>query len=206
MGIKHLVLAVLLAIPCASHAVPTLFFDGQFHFDAVTGLMTIDAVIEDSVDLSQPIGAQGSTFSLVTRLGSVGSNGPFVEAAFVGAGGQDLSAVNGGDASLLLGAEVVSLLMSGFEGDDIGFLDGVLDAQSGLLLSDFFTDTTLFALQLELTAPFSLDMFLSSFSGVVDGQLIGTPGSVGVPEPGSMALFAIGLVGLFWARKKQQIK
>lgn len=203
MGIKHLIFAVLLAISGTAQALPTLYFDGQFHFDASTGLMTIDAVVEGGVDLSHAIQPQGSTFSLVARLGGVGSNGPFVEALFGGVDGSDLTVLNGGDAGLLLGADVNSLLMSGFQGDDIGFLDGMLVAQSGLLLSDFFNDVTLFALQLELTAPFSMDMFLTSFSGMVDGQIVGKPGEIAVPEPGSLALFVIGLAGLIWARKKQ---
>ena len=201
MAFRQFLLAGLLAFSGACNAVPTLFFDGGFQFDADTGLLSIDAVVDGSVDLSAAGGASGSSLHLVTQLGSVLSTGPFIDAGFGTAGGDDFTLASD-SAVLLLGASVNHLTMSGVDGFSYGVLDGQLDATSGLLLADFFTDASLFALQLELSLPFGMDMFLSDFAGRVDGQITGVPGTVSVPEPASVVLVVIGALGLVWSRHR----
>ncbi|MCG8668507.1 MAG: hypothetical protein MI867_03770 [Pseudomonadales bacterium] len=198
-------IAMVLVLVCCSawaSAAPTLNFDGSFSFVSSTGKLTIDAVITGSEDLSTPITTSGSTFSLVSLFEGVGVNGPMIESQFGGSGASnDFAFTNGGDLMTLLSGDVGALTMAGFAGSNFGFLSGNLEATAGELLSDFYTEASLFALELNLTSDFSIEMFTTDFSGRVDGNLRGVPGEVPIPEPGVLVLFVLAFLGFRIFRK-----
>ena len=199
-AILNTIAGVLLAAASSSTlAAPTFFFDGNFNYDSSTGLMTIDAVIDGSNDVIGP-DATGSTFDLVTKLYSTELSGSFVKATFDTDLNPflDFNVVDSGDT--LLEGNVNNFNMQGLEGSDFGFLSGFLDSESGVLANNFFTETSLFALELNLTTGFALSMFDQNFSGQIDGQLVGVPGTP-VQEPGTLFLLGWGAVGLVFARK-----
>ena len=184
----------LLAATANVQAAPTFYFDGDFSFDSTTGLLTVDAVIDGTEDLTYGSDLIGSSFSLVTQLTSVADNGSTIESTFASDmdGLLDFSIVD--SSTSVLAGDVDEFVMLGRTGRDAGILEGFLDATSGVLSSEFLEEASLFALELNLTTVFAANMFDSNFSGDIDGQLVGTPASV--PEPGSIFLIALGLLGL----------
>ncbi|MCG8534147.1 MAG: hypothetical protein MI808_03530 [Pseudomonadales bacterium] len=181
-------------------ATPVLYFNGSFSFDSSTDSLQVTATVDNAINVSQPV-SNNSTFTFTTQLLGVQGNGPLVESNFGSQqNGNDFSIIDG--TNTLLDGTINSLLMSGFQGSNFGALTGDLDASGGSLLNDFLLDTSLFALQLNLTSPFSLTMFDGDFSGLLDGSLTGVPASISEPAP--ISILMMGLCALIYIRRKQK--
>jgi hypothetical protein len=206
MGIKPLFAASLLLVSFGSYAVPTLYFDGSFHYDSSTGLMTVDAVLNNAQDTSLPVTLATSSFGLTTQWLGTTLFGPVVEATFGSAGSSadDFLISDSDTSAALLSGDIDNLLMSGFQGNSLGFLSGNLQATAGSLINDFFDDTSLFALQLNLSTVFSSNMFASDFDGQIDGNLTGITGTTSIAEPSTLIIFTLGCIALIYTRSQKK--
>ena len=190
--------ALLLVANFQVYAVPTLYFDGDTNYDAITGLLTINAVLTGSVDIAPPPGLDGSSMTLSTSFGSVSSAGGTTTGFFGSApGAPDLSIIDGNAVTLLEG-EIMDLILRGEDGRDSGILAANFSPTAGSLLGDFADPSGIFALELNLTSVFGPGIFDEDFSGQADGRV--TPGEAFppslIPEPDLLVLLAMSLLGL----------
>lgn len=180
------------------HAVPTLYFDGDTNYDAISGLLTIDAVLTGSVDVAPPPSLDGSSLTLSTSFGSVSSAGGITTGFFGSAPGAPDLRIADGNSNILLEGEIMDLLLRGADGADLGILAANFTPTAGSLLGDFSDPSGIFALELNLTSVFGAGMFDEDFSGQADGRI--TPGEAFppslIPEPDLLVLLAMSLLGL----------
>jgi hypothetical protein len=199
---------VLLGAALEASAVPTLTFDGTVNFDASSGVLSVDSILTSSSDIFPvPTTGLGSSlqFSATLDPGSISSftdifGNVSTVSDFGGVLGDDLTVMDASSNTLLIG-EFIDLTMFGRNGQGNGVLTGNVSATGGSLQSDFGTSHIL-AVEFILTPSFSFgpDMFRSDFGGEIDGDLTSTA----VPEPGIVAMLAMGLVLIGFVRPKHR--
>ena len=192
--------AFLLLITFNARAVPTLTFEGNqasgqgVAYDSGSGDLLVTATLTGSPGISTLINTAGSSLSIFASYLSNSSDTTSTAGFFSGIAGDDI-VVTDGDSNLLLKGELSSLSMEGINELNSGLVLGDFTATGGSLL-DTFGVGNLIAFEFDLTTTFSATMFGSSFSGDISGRL------ESVPEPGPLALMAIGfvLIGLMSRR------
>jgi hypothetical protein len=192
---RHLISALFLALPVAPvPAAPMLFFDGDFSFDADSGALSVNATVSLAQGIAMPLDLPG-TLEFSALLTATASDAFFTQ-GFFGPNpiGPDLEVHDAG-TELLLAANFISLVTTGFNGFDFGEMQGTLTPTGGLLLSIFGDPSTLLALQLNLNAPFGPDLFDADFGGNLDGSI------TSIPEPHALALAGALLLVLPWLRQ-----
>ena len=195
---KLMVLSFLLLLTSLpAQAIPSLFYDGRISYSAASGLLTLDAALVGSNDLTDPALVTGGSLNLSAAFIASASSGSVTTDFFGTAPGMDFT-VLGGDGSILLEGEFLSLALKGANGLDVGVLLAEATPTGGSALADFTAPSKLFALQLNMTSVFGASLFDSDFSAQADGRLAAIEGEppAGVPEPREWALLIFGL--LFW--------
>ena len=97
-------------------AAPTFYFDGDFTFDSSTGLLTVDAIIDGTEELSYGSDLVGSSFNLVTQLTSVVDNSGVIESTFTSDSDSLLDFSIDDGATNVLAGDVDEFVMLGNEG------------------------------------------------------------------------------------------
>jgi len=205
-----------LAFSASIHAVPTLDFIGGLAFDSTADILTIIGQINGVSSEFNAIEAEllNSSLVLSVELASVTGNTvtnplpPFDEVTTIVA---DFNSGTGTDlqitklATTWLVANVVDpVIMAGTKDRDFGDLNGEFLPTAGDLLSYFTLPSSIFALEVSLTNPFSLEMFDSDFTGDVNGSVAAIAGNPSaIPEPPVWALFAVALTGLITFRQSK---
>jgi hypothetical protein len=203
--IKTILTVGLLAASSASFAIPTLNFGATLNYDT-TGFLPADLNITGSLTGFQDItlapqpDLATSSFSLFADLLSVASDTYTTTGTFGTAGvGNDLLIMDSSSTRTLLTGTVQSMLFSGPNGFNLGNMTGSILLTGGLLDTQFGGAGALVAFNFNLSTVFGSTMFDTSFSGVSNGSIEGTP--TPVPEPMPLALLSLGLIGITLTRK-----
>jgi len=204
--LTNLLLFLTLLLPVArAEALPALFFDGGIHYTQATGEVTVDGDIALTDDLPLPATLSGGRFHLAAQLASI-TPGPVIIATLDPTpGGPGVSVVADDGTSLLLG-DLTTAELAGAEGWDLGRLIGDITPTGGTVAQSFTDPSSLFALSLGLTTPFTVQMFEADFTGRVSGriQALADPLPLDVapiPEPATAILFFAGLPLLIFATR-----
>ncbi len=201
MFTRILLLALLLPLGHAE-AMPALFFDGAIRFTQATGEVVVEGDIARTQELPLPALLPGSTFLLNARFASL-TTGPVIIATLDPIPGDPGVLVTDNDGTTLLVGDLTSAELAGPAGWDFGRLIGEITPTSGTVAQELTDPSPLFGLSLNLTTPFSAQMFNADFSGRVNGRILAlaaVPQSINaVPEPTTALLFSAGLFLLFVA-------
>jgi len=202
---RILLLALLLPLGRAE-ALPTLFFDGGISYTQTTGKVAVDGDIALTQGLSLPNILPGSQFHLVTQFGSIIPGSVIIATLDPVPGGPGVSVIDGDGTTLLLG-DITSAELAGPKGWDLGRLIATVTPTNGTVAQSFTDPSPLFALSINLTTPFSAQMFDADFSGRVNGRILAlnaVPQALNaVPEPSTALLFSAGLFLLFVATRSR---
>lgn len=200
-----LLLALLLPLGRAE-AMPALFFDGAIRYTQATGAVVVEGDIALTQELPLPTLLPGSRFLLNARFASL-TPGPVLIAALDPAPDRPGVLVADIDGTTLLTGDLTAAELAGPAGWDFGRLMGEITPTGGTVAAEFTAPSPLFALSLNLTTPFSAQMFDADFSGRVNGRIITlatTSQAVNaVPEPTTALLFSAGLFLLFVATRSR---
>lgn len=186
------------------YATPIVSFNGTFGYTVASnsnpGILSVTGTLIGYQDLSFTPVLSGSQFNLTTVLQEENYTATTSQGLFGTSGGVwDFNLTNGDGTDLLYGT-VGSLSMSGQNGFTFGLLSGNTTSMGGTLLSDFSNPFTLLGLQLDMSVPFSQNMFQNNFTGVVNASLRAMPDAV--TEPSGFILFAAGLFGMLFVKRK----
>jgi len=176
---------ILLGLASAANAIPTLNFGGNLSYTASGGLLTLNGQLLSSQSIFPAIDFASSTVMLSTTLSST-SNTNSVTVGNFGAGTLSISDSSGG---LLTGAFSLAQL-GGLDSTNQGALSLFFTPGGGSLSSYFSNPSDLFALTLNLSAPFGANMYSSDFTGIGNGNITSR---AAVSEPGIISLLVIGL-------------
>ena len=191
----------LLVVSNSCFAIPTLKYSGSIFYDAA-GLFPADlnvsgGLIPGSTDLSYSPDLATSSVILSADFLSASSDGAYTTGLFGTTPVNDLLISDNNGTNTLLTGNVSTLLLTGREGTNLGFLVGAINISGGLLADDFGGVGSLFAINFSLDTVFNPDMFNSDFFGLTNGSIT----KVEVPEPMPLALLSIGLLGMTITRK-----
>ena len=180
----------LALVASSAYAVPTLFFDGEISYQG--GLLNVDSVLTATQDIAPAPELIGSNFDFSALLISVDASNSFLTIGNFGTTlGTDLTVTDGNNVELLTG-NFASLQMKGGNGFGTGLVTGVINSTGGSLENEFGIGN-LIAFEFNLSTTFSAEMFDGSFTGDIDGRVIGEE-KIAVPEPTPLALLAFGLM------------
>lgn len=195
---KNLIKTTGLALAlCAQsvYAIPALFFDGEISFDASTGELSVNSVLTATTDITPAPNLIGSSLSFMALLDNVDDSHPiFTVGSFMGVRDDDLE-VTDGDLNTLLTGDFNSLEMKGANGRDFGLVSGEIDATGGSL-QNLFGTSNLIALEFNLSTLFGSTMFDSSFTGRIDGRIVGQEQPVTEPAVLTLLGFSLVLMGV----------
>jgi len=190
---------IIALITSSAHAIPTLDFSGIIDYDARSQQLSVTSTLIDTHDIS-PVPTLDGTLNFDAALVSTYFGFGINIGSFGTIAGQDDITVKDADDNILLTGNFSSLTMSGTDNADRGSITGELMSTGGLLAAEFGTGNVL-ALQFNLGGTlFNSQMFETSFSGEINGDIEGQV--VEVPEPNMVALLSMGILLIGFASRK----
>lgn len=192
---------VLALVAGSAQAIPTLYFDGNVKFDSGTGILGISSVLTATDDISPMPTLAGSKLKLSATYLNVTTPRPYLTIRHFNNG--QMSVIDG-SANTLLQGNFSKLVVKIINGRDSGLLTGTFNAISGSLANEF-KPGNLITLGFNLTqssSTFDNRGTSTAFQDRIDGQIRGQ--NVSVPEPGILALLALGVVLIGFAGKQMR--